>query len=99
MIGALVVLLLRIVVGKFGIDDIESTLDAIAVWCLVIFVPTLWLGSLIEALRVPDWLWGEASQSKPTFVLLVVLLSLLGCVLYLSIARPALHRAVQASVV
>ena len=94
-IFASAVFVLLLVVGSLGIDEIESTLDAIGLWCLIVIVPTFWIGSLAEALRAPDWLWVEASRSKPTFVVLMVFLCFLGSVLYLIIARPALRRTAQ----
>ncbi len=73
----------------------SSALNLVALLSFIVSVFTLWFGALIEALRAPDWLWARASQSKPLFVVLIVLLVVLGSALYLSIARPALCRATQ----
>lgn len=49
-----------------------------------------WLLVLIQALRVPDQVWTGAGQSKILWVLIMVLLGVLGTILYVLIARPAL---------
>lgn len=51
-----------------------------------------WLIVLIEALRAPDQAWVAAGQNKILWVLLMVFLGVLGTVLYVLIARPALAR-------
>lgn len=51
-----------------------------------------WLLVLIQALRVPDHDWAAAGQSKILWVLVMVLLGILGTILYVLIARPALGR-------
>jgi hypothetical protein len=91
---ALLVLLTRIFIGtSLGVD--ETTLDAFARLSLI-FIPVLWFGALIEALRAPDWLWKRAGQNKGLYVALIVFLVLLGSVLYILIARRSL-RAVAKS--
>lgn len=85
------------IVLRFVVDDVTVA----GIFDLAIFVGALvgvgalWLGTLIEALAAPDSLWAAASQTKLTFVLLIVLLALLGAVLYVAIARPALRAATQ----
>lgn len=88
---SLFVLALRIVVGFFGIEGIESTLDGIAQFCLVVFIAGFWFGTFVEALVVPDWLWTRAGQTKAVFVALALVLPILGTILYLAIARPSLR--------
>lgn len=51
-----------------------------------------WLMVLVEALREPDPAWVAAGQNKILWVLLMVFLGVLGTVLYVLIARPALAR-------
>ena len=51
-----------------------------------------WLVVLVEALRVPDPDWARAGQSKILWILLMVFLGVLGTVLYVFIARPAVGR-------
>jgi hypothetical protein len=58
------------------------------------FGMVLWLVGLVEALRTPDGQWEVAGQSKLLYVLLMVFLGLLGTLLYVLIARPALKRIV-----
>lgn len=53
----------------------------------------LWLGLLVQALRIPDSQWEKADQSKLVYVLLMAVLGLLGSIVYLLVARPALRRA------
>jgi hypothetical protein len=53
----------------------------------------LWIWSLVDALCIPDRQWTGAGQSKVLWVLVIVLVGLLGSLLYLVIARPALSRA------
>lgn len=57
---------------------------------LAVFV--WWLLVLVQALRVPDNVWTGAGQSKILWVLLMVFLGVLGTILYVLIARPALAR-------
>ena len=92
-LGALIVAIGCIAVGRFGIEDIESFLDGLAQICLLYFVLALWLGSFVETLIVPEQLWKRAGQNWAVFVLLILLLPVLGALLYLAIARPALRRA------
>jgi len=92
---ALLVLLARIFIGTaLGVD--ESTLDSIARLSLI-FVPVLWFGALIEALRAPDWLWKQAGQNKGLYVALIVILVLLGSVLYILIARRSLQAVAKST--
>jgi len=57
-----------------------------------------WLLVLIQALRVPDHDWAAAGQSKILWVLVMVLLGILGTILYVLIARPALARTSPSAV-
>jgi hypothetical protein len=57
-----------------------------------------WLLVLIQALRVPDHDWAAAGQSKILWVLVMVLLGILGTILYVLIARPALARTLPSAV-
>jgi hypothetical protein len=57
-----------------------------------------WLQVLIQALRVPDHDWTAAGQSKILWVLVMVLLGILGTILYVLIARPALGRTSPSAV-
>ena len=92
-LGAVVVGIGRIAVGLFGIEGIEPFLDGLAQICLLYFVLALWLGSFVETLIVPEHLWKRAGQNWGVFVVLILLLPVLGALLYLAIARPALRRA------
>jgi hypothetical protein len=72
-----------------------NTVDAVlvslfALISLAVFV--WWLLVLVQALRVPDNVWTGAGQSKILWVLLMVFLGVLGTILYVLIARPALAR-------
>lgn len=91
-LGAVVVGIGRIAVGLFGIEGIEPFLDGLAQICLLYFVLALWLGSFVETLIVPEHLWKRAGQNWGVFVVLILLLPVLGALLYLAIARPALRR-------
>jgi hypothetical protein len=91
-LGALLVALGGIVVGGFGIEDVESFLDGLVQICLLYSLVALWLGSFVETLIVPQHLWRRAGQSWAVFVLLILLLPVLGALLYLAVARPALRR-------
>jgi TctA family transporter len=51
-----------------------------------------WLIMLIEAVRVPESQWLAADQSKLTHVLLMCLLGIVGTIVYMVTARPALRR-------
>ena len=62
----------------------------LAVISMVLFV--WWIVVLVQALRVPESDWVAAGQSKILWVLVVVLLGVLGTILYVLIARPALGR-------
>ncbi len=62
----------------------------LAVISMVLFV--WWIVVLVQALRVPEADWVAAGQSKILWVLVMVLLGILGTILYVLIARPALGR-------
>ena len=71
-----------------------GSIAVFAVFLILALVTTaLWLLSLVDALRIEDARWARAGQSKLLWVLLIVLLGLLGSLLYLAMARPALRRA------
>jgi hypothetical protein len=92
-LGAAIVAVAGIALGRFGSEDMGSFLDGLVQICLLYSVLALWLGSFVETLIVPEQLWKRASQNWAVFVLLILLLPVLGAVLYLAIARPALRRA------
>lgn len=52
-----------------------------------------WVIALVDALRRPEGQWSRAHQSKPLWVLLIVLTGIIGALLYAVIARPALNQA------
>jgi hypothetical protein len=52
----------------------------------------VWIWSLVDALRFSDQRWVTAGQSKVLWVILIVLLGLLGSLLYVVVARPAVLR-------
>ena len=52
-----------------------------------------WVVVLIEALRVPSATWSAAGQSQILYVLLMVLVGLIGTIVYIAVARPALRGA------
>lgn len=60
---------------------------------LVIGALVLWLWMLIEAVRIPDSVWRAADQSKIVYVLLIIFLGLVGTLIYMLTARPALKRS------
>lgn len=51
-----------------------------------------WVWSLVDALRLDDRRWVAAGQSKILWVVLIAVLGLLGSILYLFMARPAVTR-------
>lgn len=69
-------------------DALPLVVILFAAAALALFV--WWLLVLIQALRVPDHDWEAAGQSKILWVLVMVLLGVLGTILYVLIARPAL---------
>jgi hypothetical protein len=50
----------------------------------------LWIWSLVDALRFADREWAAAGQTKVLWVVLIVFLGLIGSLLYVRLARPAL---------
>ena len=52
----------------------------------------LWIWSLVDALRITDPQWDAAGQSKVLWVILIAVLGILGSILYVLMARPALTR-------
>jgi hypothetical protein len=67
---------------------------------LLIFVPLIavsvaatvwWVVVLVEAVKVPDQAWTAAGQDKLIFVLLMVFLGVIGTLVYVLVARPALR--------
>ena len=89
-LGALVVASGDLVVGHFGIGPL---LDVLVQICLLYFVLALWLGSIVEALIVPEHLWISSGKNRAVFVLLILLLPVAGVFSYLAVARRALRRA------
>jgi hypothetical protein len=59
---------------------------------LAVVVTALWIWSLVDALRISDATWDAAGQNKVLWAILIALLGILGSVLYLFMARPALTR-------
>lgn len=53
----------------------------------------IWVWALADSLRRPTAQWAAAGQSQVVWVLVIVVANLIGSVLYLAIARPALNRA------
>lgn len=51
----------------------------------------LWMWALVDSLRVPEWRWQQAGQSKLLWVLVIVFLHVLGALLYAVIARPTVR--------
>lgn len=49
-----------------------------------------WVLVLVEAVKVPDPAWAAAGQNKLLYVLLMVFLGVLGSLIYVLVARPAL---------
>jgi hypothetical protein len=70
------------------VDALPLFVILLAAASLALFV--WWLLVLIQALRVPDHDWEAAGQSKILWVLVMVLLGVLGTILFVLIARPAL---------
>jgi hypothetical protein len=60
---------------------------------LALAVMCAWVWALVDIVRRPDLEFAAAGQNKIVWVLVVVLLHVVGLVLYLVIARPALERA------
>jgi len=92
-LGAAIVSIAGIALGRFGSEDMGSFLDGLLQICLLYSVLAFWLGCFVETLIVPEQLWKRAAQSLAVFVLLTLLLPVLGALLYLAIARPALRRS------
>ncbi|MDF1597782.1 MAG: PLDc N-terminal domain-containing protein [Acidimicrobiia bacterium] len=53
----------------------------------------LHLWAIIDVVRTPAPVWARANQNQIVWALVVLLFSLLGPILYLVIARPALQAA------
>jgi len=47
--------------------------------------------ALVDAVRTDDVRWQIAKQSKPFWIVVIVILGILGTALYAGIARPALR--------
>jgi len=58
---------------------------------LAVFALHLW--AIIDVVRMPAPVWARANQNQIVWALVVLLFSLLGPILYLVIARPALLAA------
>lgn len=75
-----------------GVGVVE-TFIIFGVFAIFGLVPlVLWIIALIDALKVPDQTWETAGQNKLLWVLVIVLLTLLGAILYWFIARPSLKQ-------
>jgi hypothetical protein len=70
----------------------------VLVFLVAIVFSGLWIWSLVDSLVIPDQQWSVAGQSKLLWVLLIVFLGLLGSLLYVVMARPALSRAAPRAV-
>jgi hypothetical protein len=60
---------------------------------LALAVMCAWLWALVDIVRRPDQEFAAAGQNKILWVVVVALLHVIGVLLYLFIARPALQRA------
>ena len=65
---------------------------------LVLAAAGWWLSLLVEALRTPDSQWAAADQNKLVFVVVLVVVPLVGALVYVLVARPALRSATPAVV-
>lgn len=64
------------------------------VFFLVSVIPfVLWVITLVDAVKTPDPVWEAAGQNKLLWVLLIILASCIGMILYWFIPRPALKAA------
>ena len=52
-----------------------------------------WVWALVDALRRSDAEWVRADQSKLVWILVMIFLGVLGSLIYLMVARPALEEA------
>ena len=52
----------------------------------------LWVWALIDALRINDQTWAAAGQSKLVWVVVIILLSVLGSILYIAVAKRAIKK-------
>ena len=53
----------------------------------------VWIAALADILRTPGDVWANSGQDRLVWVLVVVLLTAVGAVLYFFIGRPALTRS------
>lgn len=67
---------------------------SVSEWALTIVVGggivALWLWILSLAIRVPRERWDKAGQSKPLWIILIVVLNVPGAALYLMLVAPSL---------
>ena len=72
-----------------------AAVSLVFVFLLLVMVPLFiwWVLCLVEAVKVPDSTWAAADQSKLLYVLLMVLVGVLGTIVYVVVARPALRQA------
>lgn len=71
----------------------DASLLAAVFGIAVLAVFVWWLVALIEALKTPSSQWQAAGQSQILYVVLMVLLGVIGTILYVAVARPALRNA------
>ncbi len=71
----------------------DASLFAAVFGLAVIAAFVWWLVVLIEALKTPSSQWSAAGQNQILYVVMMVLLGIIGTILYIAIARPALRTA------
>ena len=74
--------------------------SALAMALLVIIGAALfvwWVLILFDALRTPKSQWEAAGQSQLVYIVLMALLSVIGTIAYVVVARPQLRRAVSSA--
>jgi Phospholipase_D-nuclease N-terminal len=78
-----------VVVGNSTFLVPVGSLVGIAV---IVVGAALWLWSLVDALRTNGQTWNAAGQNKLVWVVVIILLTLLGSVLYVAVAKRALKK-------
>lgn len=56
----------------------------------------IWLWALVSAITTPGPVWERAQQNQIVWVVVIAVLGIVGALLYLLIAKPALTRAAPA---
>lgn len=73
----------------------DASVFALLIFAIIAFgigMTVFWIYFLVEVVKTPDAQWRAAGQNQVLHVVLMLLFPVLGTIIYIATARPALQR-------